>query len=90
MNLTGNTSLVSLPALVKRAEWVISNDSGPMHLAAALGVRVFAIFGPTDPRLFGPYPIGGPHNHVIQAPVGDLKLLSVRDVYTRFQRIRSR
>jgi len=90
MNLTGNTSLVSLPALVKKAEWVISNDSGPMHLAAAVGVKVFAIFGPTDPRLYGPYPVGGPHNHVIQAPVGDLKLLSVRDVYTRFQKIRSR
>jgi ADP-heptose:LPS heptosyltransferase len=90
MNLTGNTSLVSLPALVKKADWVISNDSGPMHLAAALGVRVFAIFGPTDPRLFGPYPIGGPLNHVIQAPVGDLKLLSVRDVYARFQKIRGR
>jgi heptosyltransferase I len=90
MNLTGNTSLVSLPALVKKAEWVITNDSGPMHLSAALGVRTFAIFGPTDPRLYGPYPIGGPLNHVIQAPVGDLKLLSVRDVYTRFQRIRSR
>jgi heptosyltransferase-1 len=90
LNLTGNTSLVSLPALVRKADWVISNDSGPMHLAAALGVRVFAIFGPTDPRLFGPYPIGGPLNHVIQAPVGDLKLLSVRDVYARFQRIRGR
>jgi heptosyltransferase I len=90
LNLTGNTSLVSLPALVKRADWVVTNDSGPMHLAAALGVRVFAIFGPTDPRLFGPYPIGGPHNHVIQAPVGDLKLLSARDVYARFQKIRGR
>jgi heptosyltransferase I len=90
LNLTGNTSLVSLPALIRKADWVLSNDSGPMHLAAALGVRVFAIFGPTDPRLFGPYPIGGPLNHVIQAPLGDLKLLTVRDVYTRFQRIRSR
>jgi heptosyltransferase-1 len=90
MNLTGNTSLMSLPALVKKADWVICNDSGPMHLAAALGVKVFAIFGPTDPRNYGPYPVGGPLNHVIQAPVGDLKLLSVKDVYTRFQRIRSR
>jgi heptosyltransferase-1 len=90
LNLTGNTSLVSLPALIKRAEWVVSNDSGPMHLAAALGVRVFAIFGPTDPRLFGPYPLGNKLNHVIQAPVGDLKLLSARDVYARVQRIRGR
>ena len=90
LNLTGNTSLVSLPALIKRAEWVITNDSGPMHLAAALGVRVLGIFGPTDPRLFGPYPLSAPTNFVIQAPVGDLKLLTAKEVYARFQKIRAR
>lgn len=90
LNLTSNTSLVSLPALIKRADWVIANDSGPMHLAAALGVRVLGIFGPTDPRLFGPYPLNAPGNVVVQAPVGDLKLLSVKDVYSRFQRARAR
>ena len=89
-NVTGNTSLVSLPALVKRAEWVIANDSGPMHLAAALGVRVLGIFGPTDPRLFGPYPLNAPSNVVVQAPVGDLKLLAAKDVYARFQKARAR
>ena len=89
-NLTGNTSLVSLPALIKRADWVIANDSGPMHLAAALGVKVLGIFGPTDPRLFGPYPLNAPSNVVVQAPVGDLKLLSTKDVYLRFQRARAR
>jgi heptosyltransferase-1 len=89
-NLTGNTSLVSLPALIKRADWVISNDSGPMHLAAALGVKVMGIFGPTDPRLFGPYPLTAPSNVVVQAPVGDLKLLSAKDVYARFQKARAR
>ncbi|MDO8540991.1 MAG: glycosyltransferase family 9 protein [Opitutaceae bacterium] len=89
-NLTGNTSLVSLPALIKRADWVIANDSGPMHLAAALGVRVLGIFGPTDPRLFGPYPLKAPGNVVVQAPVGDLKLLSAKEVYARFQRARAR
>ncbi len=90
LNLTGNTSLVSLPALIKRAEWVIANDSGPMHLAAALGVRVLAIFGPTDPRLFGPYPANAPTNVVVQAPVGDLKMLSAKDVYSRFVRAQAR
>ena len=89
-NLTGNTSLVSLPALIKRADWIISNDSGPMHLAAALGVKTFGIFGPTDPRQFGPYPLNGPTNFIIQAPVGDLKLLAVKDVYARFQKARAR
>jgi heptosyltransferase-1 len=90
VNLTGNTSLVSLPTLIKRADWVIANDSGPMHLAAALGIRVLGIFGPTDPRLFGPYPAGAPTNVVVQAPVGDLKLLSAKDVYSRFQRAKAR
>lgn len=89
-NLTGNTSLVSLPALIKRADWVIANDSGPMHLAAALGVRVLGIFGPTDPRLFGPYPLNAPGNVVVQAPVGDLKLLSAKEVYARFSKARAR
>lgn len=86
-NLTGNTSLMSLPALIARAGWVISNDSGPMHLAAALGIRTLGIFGPTDPRLFGPYPLTSPTNHVIQAPVGALSMLSAKEVFGRFQRI---
>jgi ADP-heptose:LPS heptosyltransferase len=90
LNLTANTSLVSLPALIKRADWVITNDSGPMHLAAALGVRTLGIFGPTDPRLFGPYPLTSPTNFVVQAPVGDLKLLSAKDVYSRFLKARAR
>jgi len=90
LNLTANTSLVSLPALIKRAEWVITNDSGPMHLAAALGVRTLGVFGPTDPRLFGPYPLTAPNNFVVQAPVGDLKLLSAKDVYARFLKARAR
>jgi heptosyltransferase I len=90
LNLTGNTSLVSLPALIKRADWVISNDSGPMHLAAALGVRTVGIFGPTDPRVCGPYPLNAPTNVVVQAPVGDMKLLTAREVFLRLQQARAR
>ncbi len=87
LNLTGNTSLVSLAALIRRAEWVICNDSGPLHLAAALKVKTLGLFGPTDPRRFGPYPLNSPTNHVMQAPVGDLRLLTARDVYARFARL---
>jgi heptosyltransferase I len=87
LNLTGNTSLMALPALIKKAGWVISNDSGPLHLAAAMGVPVLGIYGPTDPRLFGPYPLTAPTNHVVQAPIGNLKLLSAREVYARFKRL---
>jgi ADP-heptose:LPS heptosyltransferase len=87
VNLTGNTSLTSLPALLAKSDWVISNDSGPMHLSAAMGLKTIGLFGPTDPRFFGPYPIKSPTNYAIQAPVGDLNLLSAKEVFYLFNRI---
>jgi ADP-heptose:LPS heptosyltransferase len=87
LNLTGNTSLTSLPALLGKSDWVVSNDSGPMHLAAAMGLKTIGLFGPTDPRQYGPYPLKSPTNHVIQAPLGDLRLLSAKEVYFHFNRI---
>lgn len=87
LNLTGNTSLTSLPALLGRSDWVVSNDSGPMHLSAAMGLRTIGLFGPTDPRQYGPYPIKSPTNYAIQAPVGDLNLLSAKEVFHLFNRI---
>lgn len=51
----GVTSLKALTALLGRIDLLITNDSGPMHIAAALGRPVVALFGPTDPGLTGPY-----------------------------------
>jgi heptosyltransferase I len=48
-------SLGHLMALLKNASAVVAGDTGPMHLADALGTQVVAIFGPTDPRRNGPY-----------------------------------
>ena len=55
INLCGRTNLKELTALIAGAKAVVSNDSGPMHIAAALGVPVIALFGPTDPYKTGPY-----------------------------------
>jgi len=54
--LAGRTTLPQLVDLMRRAALLISNDSGPMHLAVAVGTPVVAIFGPTNPRQTGPYP----------------------------------
>jgi heptosyltransferase I len=48
-------SLTELIALTRRARLFIGGDTGPMHLAAALGIPVVAIFGPTDPARNGPF-----------------------------------
>ncbi len=52
--LCGDTSLAELIGVLANLELLVTNDSGPMHVAAALGVPVVAIFGPTDWRETAP------------------------------------
>jgi heptosyltransferase-3 len=55
------TTLAQLGALIRKCSIVVTNDSGPMHIATALGTPVLGIYGPTDPLLQGPYG----ENHVV-------------------------
>ena len=55
INLAGKTTLRQLTALLERADLVIANDTGPMHIAAALGRPLVTMFGPTSPIQTGPY-----------------------------------
>jgi len=58
VNLAGETTLKMLAALYAEADMVVSTDTGPMHLAAAIGTPVVALFGPTAPWRTGPYGTG--------------------------------
>jgi lipopolysaccharide heptosyltransferase I len=55
IDLSGQTNLTDLAALVRRASICVTNDSGSMHLAVALDRPVVSVFGPTDPIWIGPY-----------------------------------
>lgn len=55
IDLTGKTSLTQLVTVMALAQAVLTNDSGPMHIAALARTPVFALFGPTLPELTGPY-----------------------------------
>jgi heptosyltransferase-2 len=55
VDLTGKTAIADLPALLSQCHLFIGNDSGAMHVAAAVGLPVVAVFGPTDP--FGTAPV---------------------------------
>ena len=63
LDLSGKTDLMTLAALYEKADLVISTDTGPMHLAAAVETPVVALFGPTAPWRTGPY---GGHHRVIR------------------------
>jgi lipopolysaccharide heptosyltransferase II len=55
VELAGRVSLGETAALLARCRLLVTNDTGPMHMAAALAVPVVAVFGPTSPVKFGPY-----------------------------------
>ena len=76
VNVCGRTSLPELGGLLSRMDLVLTVDSGPMHLAAAAGVRVAAFFGATDPGRTGPY---GNHHLLITSP----ETLACRPCFSR-------
>ena len=71
INLTGKTSIGELAAQLEQCALFIGNDSSPMHLAAAVNIPVIAIFGPTSPQEYGPYPPDDPrHIAIWRHPTG--------------------
>ena len=91
VNLIGRTDLRDFAGVLARCRSFVSNDSGAMHLAAALGVPVTAIFGPTDERATAPL---GDHDVLLHqvfcrpcmlrdCPIDHrcMKRISVEDVY---------
>jgi heptosyltransferase-1 len=97
VNLAGETTLKMLAALYAKANVVVSTDTGPMHLAVAVGTPVVALFGPTAPWRTGPY---GSGNQIVTArqacapcfkrhcPVCDcMALISVDQVFDAVSKI---
>ncbi len=62
VDLGGRTSFATLAALLAQATWVLGPDSGPLHLAVAVGTATIHLYGPSDPILFGPW--GDPTRHI--------------------------
>jgi heptosyltransferase-2 len=64
--LNGMTTLETLIGVLAESSLMITNDSGPMHIAAALGIPTVAVFGSTDERVTGP---SGPRTRIVKKPV---------------------
>ena len=97
-NLAGRTTLRVLAAVYEKADLLISTDTGPMHLGAAVGIPVVALFGPTAPWRTGPF---GPGHKVIRTGIDCspcfkrrcdtmqcMKDISVRQVLTEIGKLR--
>lgn len=66
LNMIGKTNVRQMMALLAASRLMITNDSGPMHVAAAFGVPLVAIFGPTDHTTTAPW---GPRTQIVRQPV---------------------
>jgi len=75
-NLAGDCSLVELGGLIQGLDCLITNDSGPMHMAVATNTPLVALFGPTDPQRTGPY---GRLHQVLQPEATLLEGVTHRD-----------
>ncbi len=64
--LAGQTTIREMMSLLSHCRLLITNDSGPMHVASALGVPVVAVFGPTDPAATSP---AGAMHRIVHVPV---------------------
>lgn len=97
--LIPSCSLKQLGAIIHRCSAFITNDSGPMHIAAAVGTPTVAIFGPTNPDLQGPI---GDNNEIVRnerllclgcnftkCPIGNpcMEELTVDEVFTAFRKL---
>jgi ADP-heptose:LPS heptosyltransferase len=63
VDVSGDLDLLQLAALLERVDLLITGDTGPLHLAQAVGTAVVAIFGPSDPARYGPR---GPADRVVR------------------------
>ena len=80
LDLTGRLTLPEMVEWIRAGQLMVTNDTGPMHVAAALGTPVVALFGPTEPRRTGPY---GQLPGVLQNELPCLPCLSSRCRYTK-------
>ena len=97
LDLSGKTSLKDLACLFGKAALLVTTDSGPMHLAAAVKTPVVALFGPTSPERTGPY---GPGHIVIRTGIecspcyrkecGPMDCMTGIDVETVLEKVRDK
>lgn len=79
INYCGKTSLGDLIGIMTKCKLIITNEGGPLHIAAALGVKTVSLFGPVDEKTYGPYSSSDDHAVVSR------KDLDCRPCYRKFK-----
>jgi len=79
VDMSGETTVGQMAAVIKKCRVLITNDGGPVHVAAGLGVNTVSIFGPVDEKTYGPYPKSDKHIVISRSDV------ACRPCYKKFK-----
>ena len=80
LDLVGTLSLLEIAACIQRCKVFVGNDSGLMHMSAAIGTPTLGLFGPSDHLMYGPYcPPENPINRVVRIPESREELMKRSD-----------
>ncbi|HYD33488.1 MAG TPA: glycosyltransferase family 9 protein [Methylophilaceae bacterium] len=77
INLVGKTTVAQLRALMDRADLFIAHDCGVLHIAAASEIPIVALFGPTNHRVTGPYPVKPQHRLIKKESMAEISMQAV-------------
>lgn len=80
INLTSRSSMMQMFEVIRGARLVIANDSGPLHIAAAMGIPTLGLHGPTNPKRTGPYPLNIERNNVLASASSKIEDIDIADV----------
>ena len=79
-------NLLRLAGCIQESDLLVASDCDASHVSAAVGTGTVTLFGPTDPQLYGPYPLSDLRNQAIAAPNGDLAQLSLESVLKEIEK----
>ena len=80
MDYRGDINLSQLPYIVSQSSIVVCNDSAPLHIASAVGTKTVALFGPTEPFRYGPYPVGEGKGYTLRSKSRNITDIDIDEV----------
>ncbi len=80
IDLRGTLNISDLIDYINKSSIVVCNDSAPLHIASAIGTKVIALFGPTEPSKYGPYPSNENGNFTICSKSKNIADIDIEDV----------
>ena len=86
IDLRGTLKIPDLINHINKSSIVVCNDSAPLHIASAVGTSILGLFGPTEPKNYGPYPLKEGNNFILSSKskkIADIDIEEVKNTLSK-------